>query len=106
MLNETISALNLISTAYNTYLSAVSSQLGISLDSLTFLITLATIWSLVWKGFALWKSAQRKQLLWFVVLLVVNSFGILEILYIFVFSRLSKPEQEKLRKSKKKPKRK
>ena len=50
---------------------------------------LVLIWSLVWKGLALWKSARKNHLIWFVVLLVVNTLGILEILYIFVFSKIN-----------------
>ncbi len=43
-------------------------------------------WSIVWKGLALWKSAQREQKWWFIAFLVVNTLGILEILYYYVFS--------------------
>jgi hypothetical protein len=45
------------------------------------------IWSIIWKGFALWKAAQDKSKVWFIVMLVANTVGILEILYIFVFSK-------------------
>lgn len=45
------------------------------------------LWSLVWKGFALWRAARRGEKGWFVALLVINTLGILEILYLFVFSR-------------------
>lgn len=51
-------------------------------------ITLAAIWSLPWKGVALWKAAQKKDPYWFIALLVINTVGILEILYIFVFSKM------------------
>ena len=51
-----------------------------------FLIPL-TIWSLFWKGWALWRAAKNDSKVWFVVLLVVNTVGILEILYIFVFGK-------------------
>ena len=44
-------------------------------------------WSLIWKGLALWKSATKRHLVWFMILLVVNTLGILEILYIFYFNR-------------------
>ncbi|KKU51198.1 MAG: hypothetical protein UX74_C0031G0021 [Parcubacteria group bacterium GW2011_GWA2_47_10b] len=47
------------------------------------------IWSLVWKGMALWKAAHNRSAVWFVVLLLVNTLGILEILYIFVFGKKS-----------------
>ena len=45
------------------------------------------IWSAIWKGIALWKAARNNSLPWFVVLLVVNTLGILEILYIYVFGK-------------------
>jgi uncharacterized membrane protein YedE/YeeE len=41
----------------------------------------------VWKGFALWRAAELKQKKWFIALLVINTIGILEILYLFVFSK-------------------
>lgn len=54
-------------------------------------IFLLIIWSLVWKGMALWTSARKGEKVWFVIFLVVNTLGILEILYIYVFSKKSKP---------------
>ncbi|MCD6569065.1 hypothetical protein J7K70_02940 [bacterium] len=48
-------------------------------------------WSLLWKGLALWKSARQGQKWWFIVLLIINTLGLLEILYIFVFSRENRP---------------
>jgi methionyl-tRNA synthetase len=50
-------------------------------------LMLLLAWIIAWKGLALWKSARLKQPVWFIVLLVVNTLGILEILYIFVFSK-------------------
>jgi hypothetical protein len=52
-----------------------------------FVILMAVAWSLVWKGFALWRAARNDGKPWFVVLLLVNTLGILEILYLFVFGR-------------------
>ena len=48
------------------------------------------IWSMIWKGIALYKAGGRKDLAWFVVLFIVNTLGILEIFYIFVFSKAPK----------------
>lgn len=45
------------------------------------------IWTLIWKGLALWTAARKSDKIWFVVLLIVNTFGILEMLYFFFFSR-------------------
>ncbi|MBI2674148.1 MAG: hypothetical protein HYX22_00185 [Candidatus Yanofskybacteria bacterium] len=53
-------------------------------------VILLAVWSLVWKGMALWKSARRAHKVWFVVLLVTNTVGILDILYLYVFSKKSK----------------
>lgn len=50
-----------------------------------FLVILA--WSIFWKGMALWKSAQNRHLAWFIVLLVVNTLGLLEIAYMFYLNR-------------------
>lgn len=55
--------------------------------SLSALFLVLVIWSLVWKGLALWKAARLGAKPWFIVMLVLNTVGVLEILYIFVFSR-------------------
>lgn len=59
------------------------------------------IWSLVWKGLALWKASQRKEKIWFIVFLILNTLGLLEVLYLFVFS---KEESQKKRISEKEKK--
>lgn len=48
------------------------------------------LWSLTWKAFALWKAARNNDKVWFVALIILNTVGILEIFYIFVFSKHSK----------------
>jgi uncharacterized membrane protein YadS len=48
------------------------------------------LWSMAWKGVALYKAGSNKSVPWFVVLFLVNTLGILEIFYIFVFSRSKK----------------
>ena len=52
-----------------------------------WLVGLLMLWTLPWKGWALWRAAQRKEKAWFVALLVLNTVGLLEILYVFVFSK-------------------
>ncbi len=58
----------------------------------TPLILLLVVWSGVWKGIALWKAARRDQLVWYIVLLVLNTAGLLEIIYIFAVA----PRQREL----------
>lgn len=49
------------------------------------------LWSLAWKGVALWKAARLESKPWFIAILIINTVGILEILYIFIFSKMKQP---------------
>lgn len=51
-------------------------------------LPLILLWSLFWKGLALWHSAQRKEPWWFMALLVINTLGILEIIYLFLIAKV------------------
>lgn len=42
------------------------------------------VWVLFWKGMSLWKAARNGEKGWFIALLVINTFGILEICYIYL----------------------
>lgn len=46
------------------------------------LLGLVLAWSLVWKGLALWRAARNSHTAWYVVMLIVNTAGILEIIYL------------------------
>lgn len=52
------------------------------------LFLILMLWSLFWKGLALWHSAKRGQGWWFIILLIVNTIGILEIVYLFAVAKL------------------
>ena len=52
-----------------------------------WVIWLIMLWSLPWKGVALWKAARKEHKGWFIAILVINTIAILEILYIFIFSK-------------------
>jgi hypothetical protein len=45
------------------------------------------VWTIAWKGIALWKSARSGEKWWFVALFIINTVGILEIAYIFYFAK-------------------
>ena len=66
-------------------------ELGLS-GSAVFWILL--IWTIPWKGYALWKSARLKQKWWFIALLIINTAAILEIVYIFFLSKKSEAKGE------------
>lgn len=63
--------------------------LGVTAGAALVLVLILSIWTLIWKGLALWKASKKNSIPWFVILLVVNTIGILEILYLFVFSKMS-----------------
>ena len=52
-----------------------------------WLIFMAILWTIPWKGIALWKSARLGHKGGVIALLVINTLGLLEILYIFIFSK-------------------
>lgn len=65
-----------------------------------WIIVIILLWSLPWKGAALWRAARRGHLGWFLTLLVFNTLAILDIIYIFFFSGpdvKEKPEQDEVR---------
>jgi len=47
-------------------------------------------WTIPWKGIALWTSARNKQKIWFIVLLLVSTVGVLEILYLLFWQKKRK----------------
>ena len=50
-------------------------------------LLLLVAWEMLWKGLAMWKSARRDQPLWFIALFVLNTAGLLPIIYILFFAR-------------------
>lgn len=55
-----------------------------------FTLIVVFFWSSFWKILALYRSASRKQKVWFVVLFFVNTVGILEIIYLLVYNNRPK----------------
>jgi len=51
------------------------------------LAIIGVLWEAVWKGIALWRAARNGHQIWFILLLIVNSVGILPIIYILFFSK-------------------
>ena len=54
---------------------------------LWLVISLAVVWEMAWKGVALWRAGRNAHLVWFIVMFIVNTLGILPIIYVFAFSR-------------------
>ena len=85
----------------NSYMNGYASSFmpGFLTGWFSMLIVPLAFWSVFWMGLALWKAAKKDSKVWFVVLLLVHTFGILDILYIFVFSKMG---EKKTKSSKKK----
>lgn len=45
------------------------------------------IWTVIWKGIALWKCGRNNQIRWFIAILILNTVGLLPIAYILWFQR-------------------
>lgn len=55
-----------------------------------WVMILLVLWEIPWKGVALWKAAKNNDIAWFIILMIVNTVGILEILYIYIWSNKKK----------------
>ncbi|MDD5318302.1 MAG: DUF5652 family protein [Candidatus Pacebacteria bacterium] len=55
-------------------------------------LAILLLWSIFWKGLALWHSGRRGQSIWFILLLIINTAGILEIIYLFFVAKLKLSE--------------
>lgn len=51
------------------------------------LVGVVVLWDLVWKGLALWKASRAGSKWWFIAILVLNTSGLLPIIYIFMISK-------------------
>jgi hypothetical protein len=56
------------------------------------LLVLVIIWCIAIKGIALWHAGRRNEPWWFIVILLVNTLGIVELLYLFGVAKL-KPRE-------------
>ncbi|MBU4502089.1 MAG: hypothetical protein KKA79_05830 [Nanoarchaeota archaeon] len=73
----------------------------------TFIWIILLIWSLIWKGIGLWKAGRNKQIIWFLAILILNTLGILPIIYILFFQKkhpetIVLPKEKKVKKKAKK----
>jgi hypothetical protein len=57
------------------------------------LVVALVAWSLAWKGASLWRAAKDDRKPWFVTLLISNTLGILDAIYIFGVSGAHRREE-------------
>ncbi len=61
------------------------------LDTLAWLLPLILIlgiWEMVWKIIAMWRSARNNHLAWFICIAIINTAGILPIVYLLTHKSL------------------
>ena len=65
------------------------------MDTLNVILIILALWTIPWKIYAVWLACKHNQKKWFVVLLLINTVGILEIFYIFKIAKKSWAEVKK-----------
>lgn len=65
-------------------------------NTAAILLGLLAVWEITWKGLALWRAAQHKQLVWYIAILFINTVGILPIVYLLLTNndKTAQPNQE------------
>lgn len=58
---------------------------------------LLIIWEAFWKGMALWKSAKRGDVFWFIPIFLINLFGIIPIFYLWRTKQLEETINDTLK---------
>ena len=67
---------------YHNFINIPSVGFGLG----TIFVALLVLWELIWKGNGLWHAARNNAPGWFIAILLLNTLGILPILYIYVFA--------------------
>jgi hypothetical protein len=77
-------------------LSILNNYFDLSPNVLMTIFWILISWTLFWKGWSMWIAAKKNHKIWFIALLLLNSFGILDILYTFIFSKISRQDIKNL----------
>ncbi|MFA5773553.1 MAG: DUF5652 family protein [Candidatus Paceibacterota bacterium] len=65
-----------------------------------WLFIISIVWVLPWKGYALWTASRTRNKRWFIALLILNTFAILDIIYIFYVAKKTPKDIVRVFKSK------
>ena len=58
------------------------------------LLSAMTLWNLSWKGVSCWTAARKEQKWWFVALLLLNTLGVIDMIYLFFIARIQDKKKE------------
>ncbi|MFA6089692.1 MAG: DUF5652 family protein [Candidatus Woesearchaeota archaeon] len=62
-----------------------------------FLIIVLLVWETIWKFMGMWRASKNNSKGWFVVIGILNTLGILPILYLYVFGKKKSSTKKKRR---------
>lgn len=65
-----------------------------------WIFIIAMLWVLPWKGYSLWTAARMGHKRWFIALVLLNTFAILDIFYIFYVAKRTPKDLAKAFKTK------
>lgn len=69
------------------FFGPAGSAFGFGAAAVALLFIIIAVWSLAWKTLAVWHAARNKQRIWMLALLIVNTVGVLEIIYLAWFRK-------------------
>ncbi len=52
------------------------------------LLGISLLWTAIWEGIGMWKAAKNGQVYWFIIMLLLNTLGILPIIYLLWFQKI------------------
>jgi len=55
-------------------------------------IAVVMVWSLLWKCYSVWTAVKKGDKKWFVALVLFNTLGILDMIYVFYVAKKKWPE--------------
>lgn len=62
-------------------------NIGNFIQQYPYVLIIFSLWELVWKALALWRASRNNQRYWFTALLIINTVGILPIVYLKFFQK-------------------
>ena len=72
-------------------ITAILANLETFTPAMFYIILLPLIiWETIWKAFGLWHSARDNKKVWFILILILNTMGILPMVYLFLIRKRKK----------------
>lgn len=65
-----------------------------------WILVIIMLWVLPWKGYSLWTAARMGHKRWFIALVIINTFALLDIFYVFYVAKKTPKDIAKVLKTK------